>query len=111
MKQFVFALDLKEDPKLIREYEEYHKNVWPEVVNSIRSSGIIRMEIFRVSNRLVMVMDTQDDFSLERKGEMDANDSKVVEWEELMWKYQQKLPFAKIGEKWVQMHSIFSLHS
>jgi L-rhamnose mutarotase len=109
MRQFIFTLDLKEDPKLIREYEEYHKHVWPEIIDSIRSSGITSMEIFRVANRLVMIMQTEDDFDLEKKGAEDSTNPKVVEWEELMWKYQQKLPFAKHGEKWVEMHSIFKL--
>ena len=54
-------------------------------------------------------MQTEDSFDLERKGAEDAQNPKVVEWEELMWKYQQKLPFAKVGEKWVQMHIIFKL--
>ncbi|HEY5773409.1 MAG TPA: L-rhamnose mutarotase, partial [Chitinophagaceae bacterium] len=32
MKRFCLALDLKEDTKLIAEYENYHKNVWPEII-------------------------------------------------------------------------------
>jgi L-rhamnose mutarotase len=109
MKRCVFALDLKEDPKLIREYEEYHRNVWPDILESIKASGIAKMEIFRVANRMVMIMETTDDFSLSRKSEMDMSNPKVMEWEELMWKFQQALPFAKDGEKWVEMHSIFRL--
>jgi len=33
----------------------------------------------------------------------------VQEWEKLMWKYQQALPKAKPGEKWVLMNKIFEL--
>jgi L-rhamnose mutarotase len=33
----------------------------------------------------------------------------VQEWEELMWKYQQAIPGAKPGEKWVLMNKIFEL--
>ncbi|MEQ8812616.1 MAG: L-rhamnose mutarotase, partial [Imperialibacter sp.] len=39
----------------------------------------------------------------------DANNPKVQEWEKLMWKYQQALPAAKPGEKWLLMDKIFSL--
>jgi L-rhamnose mutarotase len=109
MKRFVYALDLKEDPKLIREYEDYHQEVWPEIIERIKSSGITKMEIFRVANRLVMIMETVDEFDPERKAAEDVSNPKVIEWEELMWKYQQKLPFAKPGEKWVEMERIFSL--
>jgi L-rhamnose mutarotase len=33
----------------------------------------------------------------------------VQQWEQLMWKYQQALPAAKPGEKWLIMDRIFSL--
>ena len=36
---------------------------------------------------------------------------RVQDWEALMWKFQQALPFAKRGEKWVQMQPIFSLQT
>ena len=32
---------------------------------------------------------------------------KVQEWEKLMWKYQQALPVANAGEKWIVMNKIF----
>jgi len=40
---------------------------------------------------------------------MDADNAKVQEWETLMWKFQQALPWAKQGEKWILMEKIFSL--
>lgn len=108
-KRYCFALDLKDDPALIAAYEAYHRNVWPEILDSIRDSGIEKMEIYRLGNRLFMIMDTTDDFSFERKAEMDVNNPKVQEWETLMWKYQQALPQAKPGEKWMVMERIFKL--
>lgn len=56
-----------------------------------------------------MIMETEDDFSFERKSEMDANNPKVQAWEAFVWKYQQGLPMAKRGEKWVLMKQIFKL--
>ena len=109
MKQFCLALDLKNDPQLIAEYEEYHKQVWPEILASIQDAGITNMEIYRIGNRLFMIMQTNDDFSFEKKSAMDASNKKVQQWEELMWKYQQPLPFAKPGEKWILMNKIFHL--
>lgn len=67
------------------------------------------MEIYRISNRLFMVMETRDDFSFENKALIDASNPKVTEWEELMWEYQQALPTARPGEKWLQMKNIFQL--
>lgn len=109
MKKYNLFLDLKEDENLIEEYEKYHEEVWPEIKKSILDSGIIDMEIYRFSNRLFMQMITEDDFSFEKKGEMDKNNLKVQEWEDLMWKYQQALPRTKPGEKWQLAKLIFKL--
>jgi L-rhamnose mutarotase len=109
MSRYCFALDLKADANLIAEYESYHKAVWPEVKDSITSAGIDVLEIYRIENRLFMIMETNRNFSFEKKSAMDAANAKVQEWENLMWKYQQALPFAKEGEKWVLMNKIFEL--
>jgi len=109
MKRYCLAIDLVDDPPLIKEYEDYHKSAWPEITASIKDSGILDMEIYRVSNRLFMIMETTDDFSFDKKKEMDSSNPKVQEWEQLMWKYQQALPVAKEGEKWILMNRIYKL--
>lgn len=109
MKKFCLALDLIDDPELIAEYENYHQNIWPEVRQSILDSGIRNMEIYRVRNRLMMIVEADEYFSFEAKNEADKNNPKVQEWEELMWKFQQQLPNSKAGEKWQLMDKIFSL--
>ena len=92
--KYCLALDLVDDEQLIYEYEELHKAVWPEIIDSIKESGITGLEIYRVSNRLCMFMETEENFSFEKKNEMDNANPKVQEWETLMWKYQQALPVA-----------------
>jgi L-rhamnose mutarotase len=107
MRQYYLALDLKDDPKMIAEYEEHHRRVSPVILASIRESGVERMELFRAGNRLFMIMEVRDDFSFAEKDRMDKSNPAVQEWETLMWKYQQALTFAKHGEKWVLMEKIF----
>ena len=109
MKRFCLALDLIDDEDLIATYEEHHAAVWPEILKSIKDSGIESMEIYRTGNRLFMIMEVQDAFSFEKKAAADAVNPKVQEWEHLMWNYQQALPHAKPGEKWLLMDKIFSL--
>lgn len=111
MKRYCLALDLKDDPALIKEYESYHKKVWPEIIDSIKESGILHMEIYRAGNRLFMIMETKESFSFIVKSKLDAVNPKVQEWEQLMWKYQQAIPYAKQGEKWMVMDKIFELPS
>ncbi|MEO7532720.1 MAG: L-rhamnose mutarotase [Ferruginibacter sp.] len=111
MTRYCLALDLVDDPLLIAEYEHWHKaeNGWPEIKKSISDSGISNMEIYRTGNRLFMIMDTNEAFDFERKAAMDKSNSKVQEWEQLMWKFQQPLAWAKNEEKWILMNKIFQL--
>jgi L-rhamnose mutarotase len=109
MPRYVLALDLIDEEKLIEEYEAHHRAVWPEVLSSIRGSGIESMHIYRVSNRLVMIMETSEVFSFAAKARSDADNARVQEWEELMWQYQKQLPGSKEGEKWRVMEQIFKL--
>ena len=109
MKTFCLALDLKNDAALIAAYEKHHEQVWPEIESSIKESGIVSMKIYRTGNRLFMTIHANDQFSFEKKNEMDKNNPIVEKWETLMDQYQQRLPWAAPGVKWVLMDEIFSL--
>lgn len=108
--RYYLTLDLKDDPVLIAEYERLHERLRPEIEQSIREAGILNMEIYRVGNRLFMLMETDDTFSFTAKAAADAANPAVQEWETFVWQYQQALPFAKPGEKWVLMNQIFALN-
>lgn len=109
MKRYCLALDLIDDAELISAYEKYHRQVWPAISRSIREAGILRLDIYRYANRLCMLMEVSEWFSFEAKAASDAADPEVQEWENLMWKYQQALPGAAPGEKWMLMNKIFTL--
>ena len=106
MARRCFALDLRDDPQLIAEYERLHARgeVWPAVVEHIRASGFEIMEIWRTGDRLFMIAEVADDYP--RQVETPAE---VKRWEELMWRFQRPLPNAADGEKWIPMTRLFSL--
>ena len=110
-QRYCYSCDLKDDPKLISEYKKYHtqENVWPEITKSIKDAGIIDMEIYITGNRMFMIIEVDKTFNPIRKNEIDANNLKVQEWEKLMWNFQQQIPWAKKGEKWVKLEKIFKL--
>lgn len=107
MERYCLALDLKDDEELIRQYEEHHMAVWPEILASISEAGITTMEIYRFGTRLFMIMETEEGFSFEEKAKADRANEKVKAWETLMSNYQQALPLSKPDEKWVLMKKIF----
>lgn len=108
-RRFCLTLDLKDDPKLIAEYKRYHESVWPEITRSIRDSGIEHMEIYVLGTRMFMIMEVNERFSFDDKARADDANPIVQKWEKLMWNFQQPLPQAKPGEKWMLMERIFKL--
>lgn len=110
MQRYCLTVDLKDDPALIEEYKNIHKSIWPDIRERIIADGITVMDIYISGNRLFMIMEVKDGFSFEKKAASDAADPRVQEWENFMWSFQQSLPWAKPGEKWVTMEQIFTLN-
>ena len=108
-RRFCLTLDLKDDPNLIAEYKRHHEQIWPDIVQSIKDSGIEDMEIYLLGTRMFMIMEVNDRFSFEAKNKADRLNPRVQDWENLMWRFQQALPEAKPGEKWMLMERIFKL--
>jgi L-rhamnose mutarotase len=108
-RRYCLTLDLKDDPALIAEYRKHHDGIWPEIIKSIKDSGIEAMEIYLLGARMFMIMEVNESFSFGAKTAADRANPKVQEWEQLMWNFQQALPQAKPGEKWLLMERIFRL--
>lgn len=108
-RRFCLTVDLKDDADLVAEYKRYHEKIWPEITRTIKDAGIEDMEIYLLGTRMFMIMEVNDNFSFEAKAAADRANPKVQEWEKLMWKFQQPLPQAKPGEKWLLMERIFKL--
>jgi L-rhamnose mutarotase len=112
-KVFCLTLDLKSDPELIALYEAYHRpdTIWPEIVAGVKAVGILKMDIYRASTRLVMVLETEEDFDLQRDFNRMSTLPRQKEWADLMGRFQQVPDFAKPGEHWVLMDKIFDLNA
>jgi L-rhamnose mutarotase len=106
-----FMLDLKDDPELIARYRDWHRPGGPPtaVTRSIRARGVREMQIFLLGNRLCMVVDADADFGGAAKRASEAANAEVIGWEARMSAFQQELPWAKAGEKWVECEEIYAL--
>ena len=109
MKRYCLALDLKNDPLLLSKYIDYHNEVWPEISSSIRENGIVDMQIYNFADRLFMIIETEDDFSFEKKNKRDSHNPFVIKWEEIMSKFQKPISISDSGEKWMLMEKIYEL--
>ncbi len=109
MPRHCLTLDLKNDEAAIAEYKRYHVKIWPEVKKSLFDAGILDMEIYLLGTRMFMIMDVNDEFSLSAKAAADAANTQVQEWEAIMAGFQQPLPQARPGQRWVPMERVFSL--
>ncbi len=108
MKRFAQTVLLKDDPEIIRRYEAYHANPWPEVSEGARRVGILSTYIYRFGRQLFMFMQTRDDFDLEHDMPKYAANPKAREWDELMRDFQEAVPGAPQGSTWVEMKEVYA---
>lgn len=109
MKRFGLTCMLKDDSERIREYEEYHANVWPEVVKGCYDAGIRRVFTYRVGTQMFQFIEAVDDFDMERDMAKYMDDPKAKEWDELMRTYQETFPGQPEGTTWVPMEEIYTM--
>ena len=106
--RYCLALDLRVDPAVMAEYDRYHRQVWPEVLEHLRASGIENRTIWRRENRLVMLIDAGAGFAAEQLTIGPGTHPRVKEWEAQMARFQQPLPHATKIE-WQLMREVFRL--
>lgn len=111
-KRFCQTLDLKDDPDLIADYCRLHEqgHVWQEILEGIRSVGILEMEIYLLGTRLFMIVETPTDFDWQAAMARLATLPRQAEWEALTARFQQASADAASAEKWQLMQRIFHLY-
>ena len=110
MSRHVLAVDLKDDPEVIRAYLEHHQNVWPEVLRSLRAAGITDMEIHILGRRLVMIVESDRDVRAAFAAHV-ASHPRVAKWEALMKSMQEPPPGGAAGEWWALMEPVFRMNA
>ncbi len=111
-KRYVQTLELRDDPDIIKEYlkwhsEEYH---WKEIRDGIKAVGILEMEIYILDTRLVMIVDTSEDFDWQTAMDKLATLPRQAEWEAFVARLQGCRADARSDEKWQMMERMFYLY-
>jgi L-rhamnose mutarotase len=109
MTRHVLTVDLRDDPAAIDAYVAHHRNVWPEVLGSLRRAGVRDMTIYMLDRRLVMVVDIDGSDLRRAFAQHMAAGARVAEWETLMRGLIQPAPGSVPGDWWSAMEPIFRL--
>ena len=110
MRRHVLTIDLRDDPDAIASYREYHQQVWPEVLESLKQAGVRAMDIHILGRRLVMVLELNDGLDVQRVFAAHVSSHpRVAEWERLMRSLLERPSDFPPGEWWAVMEPIFTL--
>ena len=112
VKRYCRTMDLRNNPELIAEYKLRHSKdkIWPEILEGIRSVGILEMEIYILGTRLFMIVETPLDFDWDSAMEKLAGLPRQQEWEDYMSIFQCPEPGSTSSEKWQPMERMFYLY-
>lgn len=112
VKRYCRTMDLRDNPDLIAEYRSRHskEKIWSEILEGIRSVGILEMEIYILGTRLFMIVETPLDFDWDSAMERLAGLPRQQEWEDYMSIFQCSEPGSTSSEKWQPMERMFYLY-
>ena len=111
-KRYVQTLELRDDPEMIKEYRKWHSEEFhlKEIRDGIRAVGILEMEIYILGTKLVMIVDTPEDFDWQKAMDKLATLPRQAEWEAFVAKLQGCRADARSDEKWQMMERMFHLY-
>ena len=112
VKRYCQTLDLRDNPELIAEYRKRHsrEHIWKEILDGIKSVGILEMEIYILGTRLVMIVETPLDFNWDEAMARLATLPRQEEWEQYMSIFQQVAEGLSSDQKWQMMERMFYLY-
>lgn len=110
MKTWAYTVDLVPDPGVWEIYDREHAAIWPEVAESLQEAGMERIRIWRLKNRLFMLVETGDEFDpVTASAAHRARHPRCEEWESLMASYQRRMPGVEGDGTWAEMSQVFEL--
>lgn len=111
-KRYVQTLELRDDPEMIKEYLKWHseEHHWKEIRDGIKEVGILEMEIYILGTKLVMIVDTPEDFNWQEAMDKLATLPRQAEWEAFVAQLQGCREDARSDEKWNMMERMFYLY-
>ncbi|WP_163712494.1 L-rhamnose mutarotase [Mangrovibacterium lignilyticum] len=104
-RDYLLTANLVDDSVAQAEYIHYHAvqfDEWPEVAEGFCYAGFQQLLVFRTGRQLMLVISIPADKTLD---ELDPktveNNPRMVEWNNIMSKYQEGIEGTEPGETWV----------
>lgn len=102
MQRVAFQLRIR--PDKIDEYDEEHRNVWPELLGELERFGVTEYSIFRRGQQLFLYMHVPDfDVLTEQLAASDVN----RRWQEKMAPLFEPVPDLQAQERFAMMQEVF----
>ena len=101
----LLTANLVADKKLQQEYLHYHATQfekWPDIARGFCNANFQQLLLFKNGRQLVLVISIPKGESLDKLNPKTIeNNSKMVEWNKIMGKFQEGIEGTKVGETWV----------
>jgi L-rhamnose mutarotase len=99
----VFVVNIVPDSARLKEYLDYHKNIWPEVEAGFKKAGYQKIILYRYGRLLVMTITVPSGADLSAMGKLaESYDPRCAEWNKLMDTYQEGIEGTPRGQTWVE---------
>ncbi|MDE6340652.1 MAG: L-rhamnose mutarotase [Muribaculaceae bacterium] len=112
VKRYCQFIEITDCPDLIAKYRECHdkEHAWKEIIDGIRSVGILEMELYITGNKVVMIVETPVDFEWQAAMNKLSRLPRQAEWESFVSAMQGCNETATSDEKWQLMDRMFYLY-
>jgi L-rhamnose mutarotase len=104
LKRYAFILRLR--PGVAEAYEKAHREVWPEMLELLKSAGISEYSIYRRDELLILTLRTAD---FEATWSKIDNHPVNLRWQQAMAPFFAPLEGLRLGERFPMMEEVFYL--
>lgn len=105
----VFVVDIVKDEQKLKQYLDYHQQVWPEVEAGFKKAGYKKITLYRYDHLLVMTIVVPEGANLDEMGKVaESYDKRCAEWNRLMNTYQVGVEGTSPGQTWVEAKPFYS---
>ncbi|MCK0156109.1 L-rhamnose mutarotase [Cellulophaga sp. F20128] len=110
--EYVYAVQLVDNPIKLQEYLKFHEKVWPEVEAGFKAAGYKSIRMYRFKNYVTMIIQVPKGTDLDKIGKTkELHTVRVTEWNAIMATYQKGIPGANEGATWVAMDKMYEFKS